>query len=294
MKAKIDWYKEVLELEPGSKVFFPLARLLAENGQLQDSLSTLRLGLERHPEFMEARLYLIELLYKNELIVQCKPQIDQLTRLFSKYPGFWAAWGACAAGTEKKRDLSLTLRFLAVLFQHPGVDLGEVLEKGLYSLAGIPAKIPQAPQSAMEASTKILPADAAAPPSAMSADAHMPPVAAGTAVHGPYSAAKPAEDMDDTEEPFTLRTKSMADVLAGQSDIDGALEIYRELASRAESSEERQEIHTRIMQLSASQAQAGDEPSAPPPQHVTPPPGKQRMQHLLESLAERLEARALG
>ena len=293
MKAKIDWYKEVLELEPGSKVFFPLARLLAENGQLLDALSTLRLGLERHPEFIEARLYLIELLYKNEQIAQCEPQIGQLTRLFSKYPGFWEAWGACAAGTENKRDLSLTLRFLAVLFQHPEIDLGEVLEKGLYSLAGAPEKIPPAPQPLMETNNKILPADAVAPPLAMPADARQPVVATGAVVHGASPTAKRAENMDDTEEPFTLRTKSMADVLAGQSDIDGALEIYRELASRAESPEERQEIHARILQLSSLPEQAGDAPSPPPPV-AAPPPGKQRMQHLLESLAERLEARALG
>jgi tetratricopeptide (TPR) repeat protein len=295
MKAKIDWYKEVLELEPGSKVFFPLARLLAENGQWQDALSTLRLGLERHPEFIEARLYLIELLYKNEQIVQCEPQIGHITRLFSKYPGFWEAWSAVAAGTEKKRDLSLTLRFLAVLFQHPDVDLGAVLEKGLHSLTGAPEKIPAASQPAMETSKKILPAaDAVAPPSsAMPADAQMPAVAVDAAVHGPSPAAKRAEDMDETEEPFTLRTKSMADVLAGQSDIDGALEIYHELALRAESPAERQEIHARILQLSSLPEQADDAPSAPPPA-VAPPPGKQRMQHLLESLAERLEARALG
>jgi tetratricopeptide (TPR) repeat protein len=315
MKAKIDWYKEVLELEPGSKVFFPLARLLAENGQLQDALSTLRLGLERHTEFMEARLYLIELLYKNEQVAQCELQITQLTHLFSKYPGFWEAWGTCTAGTEKKRDLSLALRFLAVLFQHPDVDLGKVLEKGFSSLAAKPLKMPLTPKPEMETGKKILPADAATRPAGRPV---IPPATAATAdttdaaatpvrkpvipstpavttdapVKPPVPAAKRAEDLDDTEEPFTLRTKSMADVLAGQSDIDGALEIYRELALSAESPEERQEINERIAELSSPQVQADDAPSPPP--GVAPPPGKQRMQHLLESLAERLEERASG
>jgi tetratricopeptide (TPR) repeat protein len=292
MKAKIDWYKEVLELEPGSKVFFPLARLLAENGQLQDALSSLRLGLERHPDFIEARLYFIELLYKNGQVVQCESQVDQLTRLFSKYPGFWDAWGACAASTGKNRDLPLTLRFLAVLFQRPDVGLGEVLEKGLCSFAGTPEKMPPAPEPATETSQKILPPDAVSAPVTMSVDAQAPVAAAGAeASNERPPAAISAEAMDDAEEHFTLRTKSMADVLAGQSDIDGALEIYRELAARAETLEERHEINERIAQLSSPQAQAVDAP-APPPDF--PPPGKQRMQHLLESLAERLEARALG
>ena len=337
MKAKIDWYKEVLELEPGSKVFFPLARLLAANGQLQDALSTLLLGLERHPEFMEARLYLIELLYKNEQVGQCEPQIDQLTRLFSKYPGFWEAWGACTADKEKKRDLSLALRFLAAVFQHPDVDLGEVVEKGLSSLAAKPAKMPPAPKPAMETGKRIPPADAVTRPAVQPAVAPKPavvtaaPAAAAPLVHTPAVTPKPAVataapaaavplvhkpvvtpkpavtsdaaakspapaaqlDADDTEEHFTLRTKSMADVLAGQGDIDGALEIYRELVLRAASSEEREEINERIAELSASQAQADDAP-APALPGAAYPHGKQRMQHLLESLAERLEERASG
>jgi len=294
MKAKIDWYKEVLELEPGSKVFFPLARLLAEHGELQDALSTLRLGLERHPEFIEARLYLVELLYKNGQVVHCEPQLGHLTRLFSKYPGFWEAWGACAADTETKRDLSLTLRFLSVLFQRPDVNLGEVLERGLHALAATPENTSSAPEPERTAGHAILPADAVPHPFSMPVDTRAPAGTAGAAaVHGPAVAAKPAESTDDTEEPFTLRTKSMADVLAGQSDINGALEIYRELALRAESPEERQEIDERITQLSSPQAQAIDAPSPLAPGAVSPP-GKQRMQHLLESLAERLEARALG
>ena len=307
MKAKIDWYREVLELEPGSKVFFPLARLLAENDQLQDALNTLRLGLERHPEFMEARLYLIELLYKNDEAGQCAPQVDQLTRLFSQYPGFWEAWGAGTAGTEKKRDLSLALRFMAALFQHPDVDLGKVLEKGLSALAAVPSKTPLTPKPAMDPEKKTPPADAVAPQAARpvitptAAVAPPPPkpvlspapaVTSEAAATSPSPAETHAEDMDDTEEPFTLRTKSMADVLAGQGDIDGALEIYRELALRAEAPAELQEINERIAELSSQLAQADDTSSPLPPPGDMPPPGKQRMQHLLESLAERLEERA--
>jgi tetratricopeptide (TPR) repeat protein len=290
MKAKIDWYKEVLELEPGSKVFFPLARLLAENGQFQDALSILRFGLERHPEFIEARLYLIELLYKNGQIAQCEPQVGQLTRLFSKYPGFWEAWGACAADTEKRGELSLTVRFLALLFQRPDIGLDEVLEKGLSSLADASENMPRVPAPETETRIAPPPLDADLAPAAMPVDKRAFAVAAPIAE--PSSTAQAAEDMDDTEEPFTLRTKSMADLLAGQGDINGALEIYHELALRAESPEERREIAERIAQLSAQQEQAVGAPSPSPPEAF--PPGKPRMQHLLESLAERLEARALG
>ena len=141
MKEKIDWYKEVLELEPGSKVFFPLARLLAENGQIPDALSTLRLGLGRHPEFIEARLYLIELLYTNGEYAQCEPHVGQLTRLFSAYSGFWEAWGMCSAANGAARELPLALKFLALLFKEHDTCFGDVLEKGLqtFSAASVAA-----------------------------------------------------------------------------------------------------------------------------------------------------------
>ena len=41
MTEKIEWYKEVLELEPNSKVFFPLARLLSEAGRTDEAVEIL-------------------------------------------------------------------------------------------------------------------------------------------------------------------------------------------------------------------------------------------------------------
>ena len=64
MTEKIEWYKEVLELEPNSKVFFPLARMLANEGETEEAIEIIERGLVRHPEFLEARLYCIELLHK--------------------------------------------------------------------------------------------------------------------------------------------------------------------------------------------------------------------------------------
>ena len=48
MTEKIEWYKEVLELEPNSKVFFPLARMLAEEQRFDEAVAVLEHGLERH------------------------------------------------------------------------------------------------------------------------------------------------------------------------------------------------------------------------------------------------------
>ena len=60
MRRKIEWYQEVLALEPGSRIFFPLAKLFVEFGQFEDAERTLRQGLDRHPDSMEARLLLVQ------------------------------------------------------------------------------------------------------------------------------------------------------------------------------------------------------------------------------------------
>jgi hypothetical protein len=172
--------------------------------------------------------------------------------------------------------------------------LSEELEKGLNFFIVTPEATPLSHESEVETCNINLPTDAVSVPLTIPVDTqtYAGVTSAAEDIDPPQTAMRTAEEIDDTEEPYTLRTKTMADVLAGQSDISGALEIYHELAVRAESFEERREINERIAQLSSQQAEAGDTP--PSSSSDAPPSGKQRMQHLLESLAERLEARALG
>ena len=83
MTEKIEWYKEVLELEPNSKVFFPLARMLAEEQRFDEALDVLEHGLERHSEFLEARLFFIEILHQMGRSQACARQIERLSGMFS-------------------------------------------------------------------------------------------------------------------------------------------------------------------------------------------------------------------
>lgn len=53
MMDKIEWYREVLELEPSSKLFFPLARLLVEDGQPEAALETCAGGWSVIPNFLK-------------------------------------------------------------------------------------------------------------------------------------------------------------------------------------------------------------------------------------------------
>ncbi len=132
MMDKIEWYREVLELEPSSKLFFPLARLLVEDGQPEAALETLRRGLERHPEFLEARLFYIEQLYHHGQPEACVAEVTELGQLFASYPGFWQAWAASMLGSGCG-DVATALRFLAASFASRPLNLNEVFERGLRS-----------------------------------------------------------------------------------------------------------------------------------------------------------------
>ncbi len=90
---------------------------MAENGQPDDAIATLRQGLDRHPEFIEARLFLIELLHASHRDDLRDGEVGKLARLLGAYPGFWDAWSACLAAGDKGRDTALALAFLAASFR---------------------------------------------------------------------------------------------------------------------------------------------------------------------------------
>lgn len=136
MTAKIEWYREVLELEPNSKVFFPLARLLEEDGQTDEAMTLLQRGVERHPEYLEARLFLIELLHKSDRREECNVQVGHLSKMFASYAGFWQAWAACLASEQGQADTASIIRFLAAHFVSGPLNLHEVLNRGLDSILG--------------------------------------------------------------------------------------------------------------------------------------------------------------
>ncbi|MBT9748671.1 tetratricopeptide repeat protein [Desulfovibrio desulfuricans] len=372
MTEKIEWYKEVLELEPNSKVFFPLARLLSEAGRTDEAVEILEQGLARHEEFLEARLFLIELLHTANRLEACEKQVGRLTKMFSTYAGFWQAWAACINAAGDAPDTAAVLRFLALNFSKGPVSLHEVINQGLASLSGAGAAAgaeassqarseaasPAAGPSVHEAtfaaaSTPARPtvtgdaapvAEAAeqlvaAPVLATSThdadaqldadvhiddvDAHEPidfdpdlamaddealpaeledgtpsMLARGADAYAAYAApvtqseAVVVDDADEGEERFSLRTRSMAEVLAEQGDIKGALDIYHELAAAAVHPEESADLRQRITTLTARLGNAQTVDPVQPAATAEHASGKDKLISMLEALAERVEARA--
>ena len=96
---------------------------------------------------------------------------------------------------------------------------------------------------------------------------------------------------EEGEEGFSLRTRSMAEVLAEQGDVRGALEIYQELEGVAATPEERADLQQRIATLTARlSGQPVLETASEQPLEAVP--GKEKLINVLEALAERVEARA--
>lgn len=294
MMDKIEWYREVLELEPSSKLFFPLARLLVEDGQPEAALETLRRGLERHPEFLEARLFYIEQLYHHGQPEACVAEVTELGQLFASYPGFWQAWAASMLGSGCG-DVATALRFLAASFASRPLNLNEVFERGLRSFM-------QEAQSSDLPRGKALADLAVMGPEVMDASVHdaaipVMPADAGRGEEGtpaPVAAEQGRREhplpQPAPNRPLSLRTRSMAEVLAEQGDLQGALDIYTELAAAAAGSSEQEVLQQRIAMLRTQLEGAAAEDLVPSAPDMAA--GKDKLISMLEALAERVEARA--
>lgn len=366
MMEKIDWYKEVLELEPNSKVFFPLARLLVQENRVDEAIRVLENGLDRHKEYLEARLFLIELLYQSGRREECDEQISDLSAVLTSYAGFWQAWAACLASSEA--STATTLRLLAAQFLYGPISLNDAVARGVEEIVkerGAKEKREDLnayregsenhPDKAPKVVARSIVAPAANPPEAVDEPAAVltgaepDPSSCDAAVCDTSSAeprseetpsgidvvlpeedggksdlslieemAKPTdapyhglktetgdayplsgaydfdsgekldrEDEDEAddearEEHFSIRTRSMADVLASQGDFDGAIDIYRELLSAAAPGEE-EELKGRIASLRERKEQAASGESSPV--------SKEKLINILEALAQRVEER---
>ena len=340
MNNKISWYKEVLELEPHSKVFFPLAKLLKNNGQLQEALATLRDGLSVHPEHAEAKLLLAEVLFElgheddlNELVQDFSTQI-------ASYPAFWETWADQLSADSSGSEPAVALRFLASFFSGASFTWTEIIETGLKALMSgqnapkidIPRKTlsgftlkqrqddveDEAAFEDSEAEDEVDDSEdhaaseesTEAEKSAESGDQGDDDAAMGTNRMRSFESAVSRADVDmslddeideENEEAFSLRTRTMADLLAEQGDYEGALDIYRELHSCSTSDSERMSLEQlieemRTLAFDKAGSNSGRSKKGAAKQRQTAPgkglKGKKKLISALEALAERLEAKA--
>lgn len=303
MKAKIKWYQEVLELEPSSKVFFPLARLFAENDQYAEAVATLKQGLERHPEHFEARMLLIDCLGRLGANDKLAAEIASVGEVLSKYPSFWKNWAAEQAATPDGRDAALALSFLSATFSNTDISWSAIIEQGLRSVmrgdyaAAPAAQVASAPSSVAQVIEET-DEDVEETPAVIEVveepvlRSHAQFTEAETVAY--MGLARESDSFDDGEEhedePFSLRTLTMAHVLAEQGDIKGALDICDELDASAQTDSERCRVNDFRNSLTSTDKSSVQVSQTK--EDAQPLQGKTKLINTLEMLAERLEARA--
>ena len=274
MRRKIEWYQEVLALEPGSRIFFPLAKLFVEFGQLEDAAKTLRQGLDRHPDTIEARLLLIQVLTKLERQEEAQEQLSLVVKPLERYPAFWSLWAQQKAGQD--RDFAVFLMLVASHFTGKPIKWTDVVIEGLHSLSDRLI----GPQQAQARRPK----HQAAP------EFPVPPL-------DEVLAEPPLEESSYTSPTpvsGSFRTRTMAELLASQGDYSGALGIYRDLWGRALDEREKADLSSRIRTLEDGLAKAPEPVIDSKPEYLDDPFGKHaknRLMSTLEALASRLESR---
>jgi tetratricopeptide (TPR) repeat protein len=182
MLSKIEIYREVLEIEPNSKVFFPLARSLAEQGRHDEAAAVLSRGIGFHPDHLEAKFLLIEILTRQGREEKAEQVFADVGSLLARYPSVWLLWSKTAAARAK--DPSLAMLFLAHYFQNQTLTWADVMERGLQSLSQAAATpeamaAPGVEQDGREAPGRVAPtapapSEAVAPPSPALAEAVVP------------------------------------------------------------------------------------------------------------------------
>lgn len=327
MASKVELYREVLEIEPNSKVFFPLARQLSEEGRADEAAAVLARGIAFHPDHLEAKFLLIEILARQGREGEADAVFADVGSLLARYPSVWLLWSKAAA--TRSKDPALAILFLAHYFQNESLTWAEVMERGLASLSrAVDASAgPQAVETGPgqpEEPPAPAPEESAAP-AAAPVEPSVPLAAREPGAAPPLRGAREVMELADIlegeapdevaergkirpakgREP-AVRTKTMAALLAEQGDAAGALDIYNELLAGAVPGPEREDLLGCIAALAPATGAAS--PVAPDHLRMTADaeeagtiqatperPGAQgaaKLVSLLETLAGRLEARA--
>jgi hypothetical protein len=319
MVSKIELYREVLEIEPNSKVFFPLARQLSEEGRTDEAAAILTRGIAFHPDHLEAKFLLIEILSRQGKEGEADTVFTDVGSMLARYPSVWLLWSKVAAARSK--DPSLAMLFLAHYFQNESLTWADVMERGLKSLGqGIVGSVfptaaePEATLPHRDAADSFVSERDVA--TSVSASSRTDRESGAPALRGAREVMELAELLEAPEESGekgkgrtskirepVVRTKTMAALLAEQGDTAGALDIYNELLATAQTDAEREELHAHIAGLTSTAKTA---PASVPDREETAvvpeggqagdaalkPTGATKLVSLLEELAGRLEARA--
>ena len=106
MNDTLHLFDELLEHDSGSKIFFPLARLYRKQGHLLRAIEIVQKGIEHHPDYLEAQLYLIELQCEAGDTLAAENKASSVFSKLLSYEKFWVCLRAHYAKSQHS-DLAL-------------------------------------------------------------------------------------------------------------------------------------------------------------------------------------------
>ena len=264
LDERIKLFEEIIEQDPSSKLFFQLAKLYLEKNNIDKSISTLKMGLDKHPEHMEARLFLIDLLTKNNMDNEANLHIEKIHSILTKYSSFWKKWAELLS-KNKNYDLALLIFILSIVFKNENLLN---ISKCIYNYLSKQEFLTYNKETPSKEKSKY--------------------IKEKTEIEQDKDKIQ-AETKDQISEEIEFKTKTMADILMAQGDYRGALNIYKELL-------EKETDETKIAELKSSIKEAEKKLFTPPvgkqiePKHKAK---KKKLLNILKKLATRLEARAI-
>jgi tetratricopeptide (TPR) repeat protein len=324
MQEKIKLYEEMLALEPGSRLFFPLAKMLTAQGEYGRARDVIMQGLSAHPEYMEARLLLLEVLDALGEQDAALEKTETIVHLLGEYQGFWRLWEALLQA-QGERDLLVAMRFFRRAMQGTPLRWVDVFEQGCARMLDVAARADESErkqdrrpesvrghgaQNDQPVSFRELP-DAVA--SAFEADSSTPAESTAGAAElsghpftdknatqsgAPEDMDEPDSDLDaDEVETISIdpdvRTRTMADLLMEQEEYGQALEIFEGLREIYPPGPERQDLERRMDAARQKLSDHGETPGIREGEASRDGDAeKDEVVKTLSALAERLEARA--
>ncbi len=218
LKEKIKWYEEILRLDPSSKFYFQLAKLYVEEKLFDKAISILNSGLEKHPEDLEARFLLNDLLIKKDDLSESFKQIEVLDSILRRYPSFWRSWSKHLRD-KGDNSIAVAVAFLGVAFEKKEISWEMLLTLGLNAITGDIAYV----QKEMDQEEKVI-------------------------LESEKKENLKEDIEEEKKEEYSFKTKTMAEILESQGDLKGAINIYNELLEKA-SDEEKEDLLLKIKNL---------------------------------------------
>lgn len=202
MNDTLALFDELLEHDSGSKIFFPLARLYRKQGHTRRAIEVVKRGIERHPDYLEAQLYLIDLLCEEGEEGAAEARAQSILGKLLDYEKFWLRLREHALRSQQP-DLALAAFILERNALGESVDLAKVMTCGLahYAEALSSGAAPVEPEKDLD-----------------------------------------AEEVAQFCINSGIKTKTMARLLSAQGEYEQAIRIYDDLLEAAASDDEREEL----------------------------------------------------